>query len=239
MNAIITIDQREPQHVKNLTWDGCITQIATLEYGDFSIMCPDGSTLLIERKTPSDLLGSIKDGRLSNQVAGLVGAGAWPYLLIEIPFHADVNGMACYRDGDSRNYDTMMPDGTPAKSTNWQWVSIQGQLLSIQEMGCAIIYDPDPHNAIKQLIGRSRNDVKVKPRREPYIFSPKEQVLMALPGIGSKKALEFLELFNDNVALALMALTAEYDGKDRIPGWGKKSRDSLVELLGYPLEVKI
>jgi len=233
MNAIITIDQREPQHVKNLTWDGCITQIATLEYGDFSIMCPDGSTLLIERKTPSDLLGSIKDGRLSNQVAGLVGAGAWPYLLIEGIFFPIGDGSVNYFTGYDGKYKQS------ESYTNWQWASIQGQLLSIQEMGCAIIYDPDPHNAIKQLIGRSRNDVKVKPRREPYIFSPKEQVLMALPGIGSKKALEFLELFNDNVALALMALTAEYDGKDRIPGWGKKSRDSLVELLGYPLEVKI
>ena len=190
-------------------------------------MCPDGSTLLIERKTPSDLLGSIKDGRLSNQVAGLVGGGGWPYLLIE-------GLLMCQAD-----YVLWMDSNHDWTQTGWQWASLQGQLLSIQEMGCAIIYDPDPHNAIKQLIGRSRNDVKVKPRREPYIFSPKEQVLMALPGIGSKKALEFLELFNDNVALALMALTAEYDGKDRIPGWGKKSRDSLVELLGYPLEVKI
>ena len=216
MKAIITVDSREPAHIQGLQWEDCYVSVATLEHGDFSIVLPDGTLILIERKTPRDLLDSIKDGRLFNQISGLVSKTKWAYLLIE---------------GDLWD---------EASSTAWNWSSIQGVLLSVQELGCAILYDADTHGAIERLMNRSRNDVKVAPRREPYIFNERERILMSIDGIGSKKAQEFLVLFNDNIALALTALTAEHDGKkNHITGWGKKSRDNLVELLGGQLEIKL
>jgi ERCC4-type nuclease len=206
-------------------WPGALVTVSALEFGDVRIQMPDGDLILIERKTPRDFLDSIKDRRLFNQVAGMVRKTRWAYVLIE----------GCWTEN---NGWLLIDDGPIKKSTKWAWHSVQGALLSIQEMGAAIVYDLDTHGAIERIANRSHNDVKIPPRREPHVFSETENILMALPGIGSKKAQEYLELFNDNVSLALMALTAPHDGKNHIPGWGKKSRDGLVRALGGRIERK-
>lgn len=212
--CIITIDNREPTHIQGLSWPGALTMVGNLECGDVQVQTPDGDLILIERKTPRDLLDSIKDRRLFNQVAMMVGKTAWAYVLIEGSLESEV------------------------KQTQWNWASIQGALISIQELGCAVVYDPDFPGAVERIVNRSRTDVKIPQRREPYIFSPAEQILMSLPGVGSKKAQEYLKEFG-NVAFALTALTSAHNDKEYLPGWGKKSRDNLVEALGGALEIKL
>jgi ERCC4-type nuclease len=227
--TIITIDSNEhshhPEHFTELMKRGALCQVKSLPY-DFEVMCSDGDVLAIERKTPRDFLESLKDRRLFNQVADMVNKTPWCYLAIEGWFEPAFN-------------DTVIINELPShinKKTEWTWASLQGALLSIQELGCVVVYDPDFCGMIERLVSRSRSDVKIAQRREPYIFSPAETIMMSLPGIGSKKAQEFLKLFNNNVALALTALTAPADGS--IPGWKQKSRDNLIEALGGTLEMK-
>lgn len=223
--TIIWVDSNEhshhPEHMKKFHQMGAMCQVKSLDY-DFKIATPDGFMLKVERKTPNDFLESIKDRRLFNQVSRLVEGGGFPYVIIEGVFFPDPDGFVWF-DGQTRKF---------------QWSSLQGALISVQELGVSIVYDQDFHGAVGRLVSRSRSMVKIPPRREPYVFSEQETIMMSLPGVGSKKAIEYLELSNHNVAVALTMLTAPHDGKKNyVPGWGKKSRDNLVNVLGGSVEI--
>lgn len=219
--CIITIDTNDALQTGLMQWDGALVSIASLPCGDLKILCPDGKTILIERKTPRDLLDSIKDGRLFNQVAGLVGSADFAYVVITGNFTAYAERVMA---GD--------------ELTNWTWHSLQGALLSIQQLGCAILYDPDYHGAVERIANRSRNDVKVAPRREAYVFTSGENVLMSLPGIGSNKAVEIMKIF-PSVGLALEWLSDPGMFEPKIPGIGTGIKQKINEFLGGKVEVKL
>lgn len=224
--VIVTIDTNDALRTGMLQWPGSLVSIASLPAGDLKAVCPDGATILIERKTPRDLLDSIKDGRLFNQVQGLVEGSDFAYLVVTGEFAPSRNGVDCIV-----NYHI-------TDQTNWSWHSLQGALLSIQQLGCAILYDPDYHGAVERLINRSRSDIKIAPRREPYVFSQAENVLMALPGIGSNKALEILKHF-PTVGYALEWLSSPGDFEPKIPGIGSGIKNKINEFLGGKLELKL
>ncbi len=229
--AIITIDSNEIMHhpeFADMQWEGALTLVGNLEFGDIKIQYPDGDIVLIERKAPADFLSSIKDRRLFNQVAGMVEKTKWTYVLVDGLFVPDSKGKVWINNTIRLKNET-----------GWDWHAIQGVLLSIQEMGASIIYDPDFHGAIGRIGNRSRSSVKIAPRRDAYVFSPNEKILTAFDGIGLVKAQKYLELFSDNVALALTGLTAPHDGKKNyIDGWGQRSRDKFVNQLGGRVEYK-
>jgi hypothetical protein len=52
---------------------------------------------------------------------------------------------------------------------------------------------------IERLAKRNRGDIKVKPVRNAYVFGGQEAVLASLPGIGTKKAVDYLKLFDGNL----------------------------------------
>jgi len=167
--SIIYIDNREPEHIQKMKWDGALVTISHLEFGDVKIVTPKGETILIERKSPRDFLDSLKDRRLFNQVAGLVGVAPYAYVVI--------NGLFSTNDGN-----VLYTRHGAWQECSWTWASLQGSLLSIQELGCHIVYDPDFHGAVKRLATRSRNPVKIAPMREAHVFSPEETILTAFPG---------------------------------------------------------
>jgi hypothetical protein len=113
--------------------------------------------------------------------------------------------------------------------SNWSWHSLQGSLISLQEMGITIIYDPDFHGAVDRLVRRSRNDVKVAPRRQAYVFSPVEQVYMSFDGIGSDRAQKIAVEF-PNVGEGLQWLT-DLTAKS-IAGIGVKTKTKIIEQIG-------
>ena len=68
-NLCLKVDQRETK-CKELLND-CEVQLELLEFADFQILNNDKILYLFERKTISDLLASIKDGRYKNQKANI------------------------------------------------------------------------------------------------------------------------------------------------------------------------
>ena len=224
--TLITIDSNDALIVGNLQWPGALVSIASLPAGDLRAVCPVGTIILIERKTPRDLLDSIKDGRLFNQVSGLVGGADFSYIVVTGTFQPSRNGVDC-----TVNHHI-------ADQTNWNWHSLQGALLSIQELGCAIIYDPDYRGCVERLINRSRSTVKVPARREPYVFSQAENMLMSLPGIGSNKALEILKHF-PTVGYALEWLSDPEMAEPKIAGIGSGIKNKINEFLGGKMELKL
>jgi ERCC4-type nuclease len=224
--VIITIDTNDAIQVGHLQWPGALVSIASLPAGDLYAMCPDGATILIERKTPRDLLDSMQDGRLFNQIVGLVEGADFAYLLVTGEFMQTKTGVNCVVNSHITDV------------TGRSWHSLQGTLLSIQQLGCAILYDPDYHGAVERIINRSRDDIKVGPRRESYVFSPEENVLMALPGIGSNKAVEILKRF-PSVGIALEWLTDPGIFEPKIPGIAGGTKQKIADFIGGKLEVKL
>lgn len=226
--AIITIDANDHMHVGDLKWDGAIVMVAPLQFGDLQILHPNGYKILIERKTPNDLLQSMKDGRLINQVVGMVDGADFAYLVVSGFFFQRLNGEVAHFESERSHTDI----------SGWQWHSLQGQLASIQQLGCTIWYEPDYHEAVRLIMNRSYGNVKIKARREPYIFSETENVLMALPGIGSKKATEIMGKF-PTVGYAIEWLSKPGEYEPRIPGIGTGIKQKINEFLGGEMELKL
>jgi ERCC4-type nuclease len=215
MIASILIDQREPLNIQCLKFNGAPTVITLLEYGDLHVLCDDGALLIIERKTPGDLLNSLRDERLMSQIAGCVSLSPWVYLIIDGKF----------KRSDSGN---VIVD---KHETGWSWGALQGALLTSQELGMQVIQTgaDDFENTVLWLSRRGRDTLKVHPRRAAIFATPQEQVLAALPGIGPEKAEKILTAHNGNLLWALCSLLdPDWPKQD---GIGPKTKDNLRRLF--------
>lgn len=228
--TIITIDSNEAMHHPEFTrmqWEGCLVCVAPLLAGDVQIAMPDGTVILIERKAPHDLMESVKDRRLFNQVTEMKAVTDWVYVL--------VHGIMIPTDaGEKTSY--MHPNGQWI-SRDWQWGSIQGILISCQELGTVVMHDNDFHGAIQRIMQRSRNEVKIAPRREQYVFSPAESLLMTVPGIGAHKAQEIMSTFGGVLGVALEWLTDPGMFEPKIDGIGAKTKLAANEFFNGKLEL--
>jgi len=202
----IMIDQREPDWIKSLKFGGIPTIVTLLDTADVQAVTDDGCTLLIERKTLSDFLNCIADGRIFQQLARMTenknaehAAGEnstqYCYLVITDLITADHNGKVI----------------TDRGVTGWSFASVMGTILSIQEMGIFVVFangDLDFENTIIRIGKRSRaphtNIIAPRPAK---MLGPKIDILTGLPGIGIENAQKILEWAGDNLAHALTGLT--------------------------------
>lgn len=172
----VLIDNREPQSVQNLKFGGVPVMRLQLETGDLWASTDDNQMLIIERKTPSDLLGSIKDGRLFQQVAAMRDKSKWVYLMI-------TGALAHTLDGHVV---------TENRTTGWRFDDVQGALLTCQELGAnVVVCQSDQHyeDAVIRLARRERGEVKaLEPRTQAHVLTEAEKVLTSLPGIGLERA---------------------------------------------------
>jgi len=214
------IDSREPAWVQRLTFGGAMVACSPLDAGDLLATCDDGALLAVERKTPSDLLGSIRDDRLWAQLAGMRKVTPWAYLVI-------TGDLRCSTDGKVL---------TDSRGTAWNWASVQGALLQAQEMGVFVVQcagDDDYEPAVLRLAARSHKpEMVVPPAREAIPMSPAERILQSLPGIGLERAKAVLK-YCGTVAWALNFLTSPdpvFD--DKVPGIGPATKRAVRQALG-------
>lgn len=211
----VVIDSREPSWVKDLTFDKIPLTVASLPSGD-AWLATGNATLIVERKTFSDLLGSIADGRLFTQVAEMTTASPWSYLVI--------TGHPVLKLGQIV---------LAGRVTEWRWNSIQGALLTVQEMGVKVIWrenDSDYAPALTWLAERDRGEIKVKTQKRNVVLqSPAETLLCTLPGISDNRAKTLLE----KSGTAAWALTFLSDGTAaQLPGIGRGVCQSARIALG-------
>jgi ERCC4-type nuclease len=188
------VDSREPESIQEI--DFGVTKVVTkLDTGDLWASCSDGETILIERKTPNDLLNSIGDGRAFNQAARMRDQTKWAYVVITgtlTPLH----------DGHT---------AINGRATSWKWASVQGALLTIQEFGVNVVFaqhDNHYRDTVEMLARRSRDTDRVlSPVHDTRMMTPGEVMLTALPGIGLSRAQAILEEFDGHPAYALAYLT--------------------------------
>lgn len=223
MISAIMIDQREPEHIRQQFPDSAVT---LLETGDAWVACDDAHILLIERKTSDDLLSSLKDGRLLEQISKLVKNRInqqlqgkpqtyWPYLIITGTLIPDRNGKAY-----------------TGRETGWAWNAVQGALLTVQELGCYVVHcpsDTEYANTIRMLGNRDREEViDILPQKEALPVDAKSVFLMGLPGIGLERARQILEWSGGVLAHALIGLT-DLEVKSPL---GEISRQKIRGFLG-------
>jgi len=216
MIQAVVIDSREPDWVQRLTFGGVPSTISALPHGDLMVATEDAAVLLIERKTPDDFLGSLRDGRLFPQLAGMLEQTRWAYLVITGDFQRGQNGAVITERGQ----------------TGWSWSAVQGAILSIQEMGVFIQHsagDMDYEACIQRIAGRERHsDLLLTPPRFPRLLTPPEQVIASLPGIGTDR-LQQVMTYCGSAAWALIALT---DKTTQIPGIGEGIKERIRQTLG-------
>jgi len=214
----VIIDNREPEWIKKLTFGGALVSHDILDAGDFWIATDDNKMLIIERKTPNDFLGTLRDDRLFMQMARmqeLRSQGYWPYLIISGDMQRGANGH-------------VITD----RETGWSWNAVEGALLSIQEMGIFVTRcagDTDMEDAIMRLSERSRTEkVIIPPARIGKILGSQAGLLCSLPGIGPEKVGEILN-YCQSPAWALVELS---DMESNVPGIGKGIKNNVRFALG-------
>jgi len=197
LKAII-IDSREPDWVKGRRFHNVPVTVTELPAGDAWLATED-ATIIVERKTFSDLLASIADGRLFDQCARMVEISKWCYLVTAASPPA-IEGKHYWVDG---------------KRTEWTVRQVQGTLTTVQQLGVVVLSDianEEYHDTLHWLAARKRGNVFLTPLRQAIMASPAEQVLMAIPGIGEKHAGQLLKEY-ETAAWAVMALTDGHAAK--------------------------
>lgn len=214
----VLIDSREPAWVQQLTFGGAMTAVTALDYGDLLITTASGDLLILERKTPGDLLNSIASNRLWNQLAGLVERSRWAYLVITGELRCSSAGKVVTERGEN----------------GWTWESLQGALLKAQELGVMIVHvgrEEEFEAAVMRLAGRDRSGtVPIAPVKLAVTLTEPEKALTALPGIGLEKVGPVLE-YCGSAAWALQFLT-DLDTSERIPGIGPGTKAAIRRALG-------
>ena len=225
MNSIMSviIDSREPQWVQQLTFGGAPTAVTALEAGDFLVATSDSRLLGIERKTSDDLLNTLRGDRLFPQIARLRQTTEWAYLLITGPLLSSTEGKVITN-----------------RVTGWDWNSVQGALLTVQELGVQVVLargDDDLEAALMRLAARRREDARILPPRQPHIMGPGEAAIAALPGIGLERLNAVLEATGAPI-WALVALT-DPAPEEHIPGIGAGTRQTIRRALGMPKDCEL
>lgn len=223
--SAIMIDSREPETIAAQSF-GVPAMSMMLDCGDVWATTSDGDLLVFERKTPGDLLSSIKDGRLFQQIRAMREQTEWAYLVITGSFFATEDGYVAHG----------------GKDTRWKWSALQGVLSEVQERGVTVWYAPcDAKFAetVQVIAKRDRQGLKpVSPRVDTRQVTPSEAILMALPGIGYERAGQLLEEFDCTPVLALAWLTDTHAWNE-VSNIGKATKRNVRKALGMTDDMEL
>ena len=212
----IMLDSREPDWVKSLEFSGIPKTVTMLDWGDCMAATDDGSMILVERKTPDDLLGSLRDERLFLQLSNMLLVTRYAYLMVTGELQRSHDGKVITARGE----------------TGWSWTAIQGALLTIQEIGIFVTYcagDVDYGPAILRLGSRDRKPLlELGPAKKPRILNPSEAIVSVLPWIGIERLHSVMD-YCQTPANALQALT---DQDTQIPGVPVSVKKRIRQALG-------
>ena len=215
MSPAFMIDNREPAWIQKLALGGAPVAVMMLDAGDVHIACDDGALVVVERKTPDDLLSSIADGRIFAQVARMLEISRFTYVVVTGEIRPSANGYAITERGE----------------TGWNFTSVQGALLSMQELGAMIFTcngDDAFEHAVMTIASRKHKAMPIRPARAAELLSPAATVLCSLPSIGPERAHAAL----DHCGSGAWALATLTQPTERIPGVPPAATQNIRTALG-------
>lgn len=214
----ILIDSREPQDVQE-----AIKKYPAFAKAEFAVQelpagdCWIDDRIIVERKTISDLLGSIADNRLFNQANAMRQLCENCYLVICGPLTWSFNGKII--------------------GTDWHFRSVVGALLQVQELGVCVVFaadDADYCSTLNWLAQRDLSKIVILwPRKSGVQTTTHEHILVALPGIGEANTEKLLNQYGSAVD-ALIALC-----DDNVTTISAKMRHNVKGALGLSVGEKL
>jgi len=221
--GFILVDSREPEIIPKRL--GELAKVVFLPYGDYWFYTASGGRVCIERKTIADLLNSLREGRLQQQLRRMLQEDAEVILLIE-------GYWTCNKDFKIKHGGGL---------TGWDLASLSNFLLTVQREGTRLVYSPNQGATVYLLVQLYRYYQKPKhkaltARPKPLFFfddlqSRRVYFLMGLPGIGEELAHRILAKFPlpGEILLSPERLA-------EVPGVGTKKINEIVKILGYDEE---
>lgn len=207
--------------------------------GDINIPLDDGSILSIERKTPSDFLGSIPNRHIFNQVEVMAQHAKYSAII--------VTGHFSY----THKTDMVKADNI---LTEWNGKSVRAVINAIQFSGCPIVFCPADEycNMIVEIYNLvNKNDKHQGVIKNRIITFPpvdaRVEFLAQLPGVGlvmAESILKFAGMMDENAdsdgygtvagALHWISILVQIDKDSRPQGW--KSANKILthrKFMGY------
>ena len=203
----IVVDEREkrsgiPSLLKGI---GINLEIKTLPVGDY-IVAPE---TIVERKSISDLVSSVFDGRLFDQCNRMKENFQFPIIIIE---------------GDTNEIEELIENP----------FVFYGAVSSVAiDFKIPIISTPNASHTAKLLVSMcSRKDVTKGPfikkiRKSSDIQKQQLSVLCSLPGVGEKTAIRMLEKFGT----PLMVLSSSITELSKVGGLGEARAKNIKKVL--------
>jgi len=226
---LIKIDNREPLKIsKAIAREHPVIpiEIEQLPAGDIWILGSE-TWVIIERKTMSDLLASIADGRLENQIYDALQLTPHVALFIEGLLQANNDGYIIYYDDDPLL-------NMPKHSREWTLYSVWGKLTKIQIMGAILrVYQKDLGKEVISVYNLFSKTMAIRPRKPEITTQPLEvSFLASLPGVGPTRAAAIWQATGSLYA-ALWFLTDTNDETwPDIPGIGPKTKENVRKFIG-------
>jgi ERCC4-type nuclease len=156
-----------------------------LDAGDFQFF-PHGLKVLIERKTVSDLLNSLKSARLVTQAHKLIEQSDAAILLIEGLYSRSKRGYVEYEQGS-----TLVESG-------WSWDAFTGMMLDLKWMGLYVheCYHGEAAREIARIVGSlcAEQHAWIRSRERPSVITVDPQyknavwALCSFGGVGPEWA---------------------------------------------------
>ena len=228
MSFRIVVDERERNSKvpKFLIEDGAQIDFARLSVGDY-IISPE---IAIERKTISDLINSIYDGRLFIQCSDLIQFYSKPVLLIE----GNILNLQFENFTEKQNDEIEI--------TVEKILQIYDALATVALIfRIPIIHSPSANYTSKFLIillnkaiksGITINGPLIKRiKKGNHVQLQQLSILSSLPGVGDKLAIKLLKKFGT----PSRAINASISELSLIPGFGKARAEKVKKILNSNL----
>ena len=228
MSFRIVVDERERNSrvPKFLIEDGAQIDFARLSVGDY-IIAPE---IAIERKTISDLINSIYDGRLFIQCSDLIQFYSKPILLIE----GNILNLQFENFSEKQNDEIEI--------TVEKILQIYDALATVALIfRIPIIHSPSANYTSKFLIillnkaiksGITINGPLIKRiKKGNHVQLQQLSILSSLPGVGDKLAIKLLKKFGT----PSRAINASISELSLIPGFGKARAEKVKKILNSNL----
>jgi len=197
----------------------CDWKYAKLDAGDYEWTDIDNRRIVVERKTISDFLHSMKDGRLGEPIDRLRQAHVSVLLLEGYP--KELRGKVANERG---------------KTTGWPYTSFLGQLWKLSYgAGLILMYTPSPKYSayflssayrMSQLESFGNGYIKAS-RWTDHHMNPIAKSYTGLPGISRHLA----EQLFDRYPTWSKLVAAKQEGLTKVAGFGKTRAEKLFRFL--------
>jgi ERCC4-type nuclease len=206
----VVVDSREASAAKRIVRElvlrGLEVRVEPLEFGDYYV-----SGVLVERKTATDLVASLREGRLWSQLEGLKSSNALPMMILE----TSIKNIIRY--------------------TGFKEVHVAGVLSSIVlDWRIPVMFSHSSRftaTIISTLARRTKHEGLYPLRFKPRVESLRDTarfIVEGFPGLGPERAEQILKHFG-----SIRSFIVNAERADEVEGVGSKTKKKILEIIDY------